>query len=366
MSGINTINSVISNQNNHQIETKKSYNEIVDTMNSVISNQNNSKIEIKKSDNEIVDTINSVISNQNNSKIEIKKSYNEIVDTINSVISNQNNSAIEMKKSYNEIVNTINSVISNQNNHQIEMKKVQEESVTNIISNQKNHQIEIKKSYNDIVSTINSVVSNQNNILNTLEEIVAVQGNLMKKTNDIPSKDSVRELDIKLDKYSNMTEQIGTQITEVMNSSHNLESNINMISDNIDNVSVNIGHLYSKNQAAFANFFQVLRFINTLKPVILVGGDVPFEGTVIIKHEGRIGTVCDDGWDDRDALVVCRMLGYTGGTAYREAKFGRGTGVILLDDVLCTGDEKSLFDCQHRGIGVNDCSHVEDAGVRCV
>ena len=185
--------------------------------------------------------------------------------------------------------------------------------------------------------------------------------------NDIPSKDSVIELDIKLDKYSDMTEQIGLIISEVMRSTHNLESNINMISDNIDNCKCKNGHLYSKNQADYAKLFEEQQhLINALKPVILVGGNVPFEGTVIVKYEGILGTVCDDVWDDKDATVVCRMLGYTGGTAYQEAKFGRGTGDILLDDVHCTGGEKSLFDCPHAGIGVNDCTHAEDAGVRCV
>ena len=251
--------------------------------------------------------------------------------------------------------------------NQIETKKVQEESVTNIISNQNNYQIEMKKSYNEIVSTINSVVSNQNNILNKLEEIVTVQNNLTKKVNDIPSKDSVRELDIKLDKYSSMTEQIGTQITEVMSSTHNLESNINMISDNIDNVRVNIEDLYSNTRGAFDKLFEVHpHLINALIPVNLVGGDVPFEGTVIFKYGETLGTVCDDDWDDKDATVVCRVLGYTGGTALRKAKFGEGTGLILLDDVQCTGGEKSLFDCPHAGIRVHNCRHDEDAGVRCV
>ena len=322
------------------------------------------------------------------------KDIDELSDSLIRIKRGVREEKVARKSNTDGIIKLLEVVQKNQN----ETKKVQEESVTNIISNQNNYQIEMKKSYNEIVSTINSVVSNQNNILNKLEEIVAVQSNLMKKVNDIPSKDSVRELDIKLDKYYNMTEQIGTQITEVMSSTHNLESNINikldkyssmteqigtqitevmsstynlesninMISDNIDNVRVNIEDLYSKNRGAFEKLFEVQQhLINVLIPVNLVGGDVPFEGTVIVKYGETLGTVCDDGWDDKDATVVCRVLGYTGGTAYHHAKFGEGTGDILLDDVHCTGGEKSLFDCPHAGIRVHDCHHTEDAGVRC-
>ena len=41
------------------------------------------------------------------------------------------------------------------------------------------------------------------------------------------------------------------------------------------------------------------------------------------------------------------------------------SGSILLDGVNCTGEESQLLECVHNGIGVHDCSHYQDAGVRC-
>lgn len=46
--------------------------------------------------------------------------------------------------------------------------------------------------------------------------------------------------------------------------------------------------------------------------VRLVGGSTSREGTIIVTLGNTEGTVCDDWWDNADARVVCRMLGYTG------------------------------------------------------
>lgn len=40
---------------------------------------------------------------------------------------------------------------------------------------------------------------------------------------------------------------------------------------------------------------------------------------------------------------------------------------IFLSNVKCTGDEHSLLECENDGFGVTgDCTHKNDAGVRCL
>ena len=112
----------------------------------------------------------------------------------------------------------------------------------------------------------------------------------------------------------------------------------------------------------------VLRMYNYIGVVVrLVGGSSYNEGRVEMNYNGEWGTVCDNGWDDTDAGVVCRQLGFgSSGTAIGSAGVGQGSGSIWLDSVTCTGNESTLASCGHVGVGVTKgCRHHEDAGVRC-
>lgn len=97
------------------------------------------------------------------------------------------------------------------------------------------------------------------------------------------------------------------------------------------------------------------------------------------------GSICDVGWDEIDASVVCGRLDYLtdgnsyslscfltilsnlahmliGALSYNNAFFGMSSGSVFLSSVSCNGTESSLLECQYS---TSSCNHSEDAGVRC-
>ncbi|XP_053063095.1 putative DMBT1-like protein [Acinonyx jubatus] len=98
----------------------------------------------------------------------------------------------------------------------------------------------------------------------------------------------------------------------------------------------------------------------------LVGGSGQCSGRVEVLHQEAWGTVCDDLWDLNEAEVVCRQLGCGWAvSALGKAHFGPGSGDIFLDNVQCSGMERSLGQCAHLGWSEHNCGHHEDAGVIC-
>ena len=72
----------------------------------------------------------------------------------------------------------------------------------------------------------------------------------------------------------------------------------------------------------------------------------------------------DDGWDYKDAQIVCRMLGFNPdyAEATKESKYGNVDGPFIISDAQCDGTEESLHDCVYS---VKECDGAEAAGVIC-
>ena len=107
----------------------------------------------------------------------------------------------------------------------------------------------------------------------------------------------------------------------------------------------------------------------------------PCEGRLEIYINGRWGTICDDYWNDEEADVACRQLGFAGGSVVDASRFNAGSDrrsgtfpagddgqPTWLDDVRCNGSESDLLECRHRRSesGRVGCRRYEDVGIRCV
>ena len=62
--------------------------------------------------------------------------------------------------------------------------------------------------------------------------------------------------------------------------------------------------------------------------------------------------------------MICLAM-FLGHLPVRESAYGEGEGLILLDDIICSGSEANLLECSHPPLFDHDCDHSEDAGVKC-
>ena len=94
-----------------------------------------------------------------------------------------------------------------------------------------------------------------------------------------------------------------------------------------------------------------------------------YDGKDLVYYSNVIShcpTYSGNNFDAEEARVICRQLGFAGGQAVSGAYFGQGTGIIWLDDLKCNSTKDThLHLCASNGWGNHDCSHYEDAGVRC-
>ena len=76
----------------------------------------------------------------------------------------------------------------------------------------------------------------------------------------------------------------------------------------------------------------------------------------------------DDNWDDNDAKVVCRMLGFHGefAKATNGSLFEEVNQTFSMNEAECKGTEESIENCPHKIISDTDeCDIDEAAGVIC-
>ena len=97
----------------------------------------------------------------------------------------------------------------------------------------------------------------------------------------------------------------------------------------------------------------------------LVGSNSPVKGEVQVFIGGHWVRICDDGWDDNEASVVCRQLGF--GTSGKVKQFQiSGSGeIITTSNFMCSGNEPRLLHCSHDGKNISDCNNFDDVEVTC-
>ena len=79
----------------------------------------------------------------------------------------------------------------------------------------------------------------------------------------------------------------------------------------------------------------------------LIDQPTSFQGNVEIFHFGEWGSICDDEFDDSEARVICKQLGFPGSRRPTySSQFGYGQARIWMDNLYCYGTEAEIRDCR--------------------
>ncbi|XP_066524958.1 scavenger receptor cysteine-rich type 1 protein M130-like [Hoplias malabaricus] len=99
--------------------------------------------------------------------------------------------------------------------------------------------------------------------------------------------------------------------------------------------------------------------------VWLVGGS-RCSGRLEVLHGETWSTVCDAGFDQQDAEVVCRELGCGCPVeVLGAAAFGRGEDQVWSEELQCRGHESQISFCPRSSSHKHGCSHDNDVGLVC-
>lgn len=74
--------------------------------------------------------------------------------------------------------------------------------------------------------------------------------------------------------------------------------------------------------------------------------EMSYFGRVQVLQYGIQGYVCNDGWDDNSAKVMCKQQGYAGGVALGASHdYTYTPEPFWISEVKCNGKESKLTDC---------------------
>ncbi|MGH0174166.1 UNVERIFIED_CONTAM: hypothetical protein FKN15_067411 [Acipenser sinensis] len=101
--------------------------------------------------------------------------------------------------------------------------------------------------------------------------------------------------------------------------------------------------------------------------VRLSGGSDLCSGRVEVLRGSAWNTVCDAGFDQQDAEVVCRQLQCgIPQEVLGAARFGKGQGPVWSQEIQCSGNEPGLHVCPTSSSEQPSCTHANDVGLVCV
>jgi len=179
-----------------------------------------------------------------------------------------------------------------------------------------------------------------------------------------------RKVSTNEEKISTNTGKISTNTGKISTNTGKISTHTGQISSNSGSINTNAGNINKKlNKASFNT--GGIRLVDS-------SGNINYRaGRLEIRRDNVWGTVCDDGSgegntqaDHHIGEVVCHMLGFKRADGYTTSKSSYGQVNVpsktWLDNVKCTGNEETIYECTHAGWGTENCDHSEDVGVYCL
>uniref|UniRef100_A0A1X7U3S3 SRCR domain-containing protein n=1 Tax=Amphimedon queenslandica TaxID=400682 RepID=A0A1X7U3S3_AMPQE len=99
----------------------------------------------------------------------------------------------------------------------------------------------------------------------------------------------------------------------------------------------------------------------------LQGGVYSNEGRVEVYCNGRWGTICDDGFSSTDARTVCKQLGYSYYSRYDHLSLPGSSSQPIWSTQFSSSSSSTCFNSRNScpSSSITSCSHSEDVTVSC-